>query len=101
MSLSGSGATYFAAERFIGIDSFSFAALDGETDSNLGTVSVNVASGDCVLAARPTVPRAVRPNSIVSFHANAALSKCEGVTEFDWDFGDGSVHASESAACHA
>lgn len=100
VSLSNAVATYFAAENFIGDDSFSFSALDGETDSNLGTVNINVASGDCVLGAQPAVPRAARPNSIVSFHANAAFSRCEGVIDFDWDFGDGSARASESDVCH-
>ena len=43
--LSGSTATYYPDAGFTGADSFTFAASDGYTDSNLGTVSVAVGGG--------------------------------------------------------
>ena len=42
VALSGAVATYFPEPGYTGPDLFTFAANDGFTDSNLGTVSVNV-----------------------------------------------------------
>ncbi len=42
VALSGSTATYFPFDGYQGADSFTFAAWDGSTNSNLGTVSVTV-----------------------------------------------------------
>lgn len=42
VALNGRQATYFPEPGFVGIDSFTFAAWDGSTDSNLGRVSVTV-----------------------------------------------------------
>jgi len=52
--LTGTTATYFPEPGFGGSDAFTFAAWDGQTDSNLATVSVTVmphgdANGDGVL----------------------------------------------------
>ncbi len=43
--LQGTRATYFPDTAFSGADSFTFAAWDGSTDSNLATVSVQVGGG--------------------------------------------------------
>jgi hypothetical protein len=101
VSLNGNTATYFPDTEFIGVDSFSYAALDGETDSNLATVEVSVNPGECLLTALPFAPRAALPNREVPFRANAALSQCEGAVEFEWDFGDGTTHETTSEVCHA
>jgi hypothetical protein len=42
VALDGATATYLAFEGFSGVDGFTFAAWDGWTDSNLGTVTVMV-----------------------------------------------------------
>ena len=42
VALAGNLATYFPEQGYTGPDHFTFAAFDGFTDSNLGTVSVNV-----------------------------------------------------------
>jgi hypothetical protein len=42
VGLSGRTATYFPESGFSGSDSFTFAAWDGSTDSNLGSVAVSV-----------------------------------------------------------
>jgi len=42
VGLSGSAATYFPDLGFSGADSFTFAAWDGSTDSNLGTIAITV-----------------------------------------------------------
>ncbi len=40
-------AVYRANSGYIGSDSFTYAAWDGKTDSNLGTVTVNVGAASC------------------------------------------------------
>ena len=100
VSLRGNTATYYPDAEFIGSDSFTYSALDGETDSNLASVEVTVDPGDCVLTSQPAAPRAALPNSLAPFRANAALARCEGVIGFEWDFGDGTPHAVESNVCH-
>ncbi len=56
VALSGRRATYIPAPGFQGQDPFSFAAWDGKTDSNLGTVQVVVSGGvpSPTATARPT-----------------------------------------------
>ena len=44
VGLVGTTATYFPETGFSGVDTFTFAAWDGDTDSNLGTVVVQVTS---------------------------------------------------------
>jgi len=57
--LSGTMATYFPDDGFSGIDAFTFAAWDGSTDSNLGTVTVTVGEG----GALPTATRTSTPTT--------------------------------------
>jgi hypothetical protein len=100
VNLSGNMATYYPSPGFVGIDSFTYAAWDGSTDSNLGTVDVTVTSGNCALTASTFVPTAAFPDSPVPFRATAPLSRCVGPIVYDWDFGDGSPHSSETNVCH-
>jgi Bacterial Ig domain len=44
-ALSGRQATYYPESGYQGADGFTFAAWDGQTNSNLGTVSVEVGAG--------------------------------------------------------
>jgi hypothetical protein len=44
VALQGVTATYYPSAGFAGSDSFTFAASDGATDSNLGTVTIGVAN---------------------------------------------------------
>lgn len=48
VGLSGSTATYYPEAHFSGTDVFTFAAWDGETDSNLGQVTVDVSQADVI-----------------------------------------------------
>ena len=50
VGLSGATATYYPDRGFSGLDTFTFAAWDGDTDSNLGTASVTVAFIDAIFA---------------------------------------------------
>ncbi len=52
VALAGAVATYVPDEGFTGTDSFTWAAFDGDTDSNLATVTVDVGRPD----APPPVP---------------------------------------------
>lgn len=45
VGLAGTAATYFPESNYRGADSFTFAAWDGQTDSNLATVQINVTPG--------------------------------------------------------
>ncbi len=60
VGLNGTLATYFPFTGFSGADSFTFAAWDGSTDSNLGTVSITVNGGGSTptptLTATPAIP---------------------------------------------
>ena len=66
--LSGTSATYFPEPGFAGGDSFTYAAWDGSTNSNLGTVSVTVGgaacSGDCNGDGEVTIDELIRAVNI-------------------------------------
>lgn len=100
VSLDGRLATYYPAAGFVGNDSFTYAAWDGSTDSNLGTVNVNTRAGTCVLRVGATAPTAAVPDVPVPFGASAALTGCDGAIAYDWDFGDGTAHAFDTGPCH-
>lgn len=59
VGLNGKQATYFPDAGFTGNDPFTFAAWDGSTDSNLGTVSVSVTGGSTGPTATPTMTATV------------------------------------------
>jgi hypothetical protein len=100
-SLNGNVATYFPAAGFFGSDTFTYSAWDGFTDSNLGNVTATVNPGNCTLTATATAPTAVFPNALAPFRATASLAQCVSTGfVYDWDFGDGSPHASGTNTCH-
>ena len=99
-SLTGNTATYFPEPGFVGSDSFTYAAWDNSTDSNLGTVGLTTTSGQCVLTASTLAPTAALPNSPVPFRATAVLTQCASAITYDWDFGDGSPHRSGTNVSH-
>lgn len=100
VSLSGAAATFFPERSFVGSDSFTYAAWDGSTQSGLGTVALASVSGPCVLSASALVPTAAFPAATVPFRAAATLSQCASAISYDWDFGDGSPHASGTNVSH-
>ena len=63
--LNGTTAEYFPEAGFAGSDSFTFAAWDGSTDSNLGTVSVSVSTAAPIPSppATPTAPASPTPSA--------------------------------------
>jgi hypothetical protein len=100
VSVLGNVATYFPAPGFVGTDSFTYSAWDNAADSNLGTVTVTTFAGQCSLTASTLAPTAAFPKSTVPFRVSATLSQCTGAISYDWDFGDGSPHASGTNVSH-
>jgi len=98
--LGGMQATYSPAVGFVGTDFFTFAAWDGATDSNLGTVTVTVTAATCTLSLEAAVPSSAAAGDPVTFQVTPTASGCTGVPTFDWDFGDGTAHANEQNPSH-
>ncbi len=53
VGIAGKDATYFPDGAFAGQETFTFAAWDGKSDSNLGTVTVTVSDGTCPAVIAP------------------------------------------------
>ena len=100
VSLTGDRATYFPETGFVGEDAFTYAAWDGDNDSNLARVDVTVEPADCALAATARVPAAAAPGDLVPFNGSLSLAGCDGAMTCDWDFGDGTDHSAETNAVH-
>jgi hypothetical protein len=98
--LVGNLLTYFPADGFVGTDSLTFAAWDNSANSRLATGTIAVVSGPCLLSVQTMVPTAAFPNSTVPFRAAATLTQCNSPITYDWDFGDGSAHASGTNLTH-
>ena len=94
-------ATYFADPGYVGGDTFTFAANDGFSDSNLGTGTVTVAPGPFSIAAVADVPPTWPAGWPAPFGAVATPSNTTATVTYDWDFGDGSPHGTNPYASHA
>ncbi|MEJ2078671.1 MAG: Ig-like domain-containing protein [Acidobacteriota bacterium] len=70
VSLSGTQATYFSFAGFSGSDTFTYAAWDGSTNSNLGHVQVQVSPGQ--VNTPPSVDAG--PNQVVNAGSTVALT---------------------------
>jgi hypothetical protein len=79
VGLAGAEATYFPDSGFNGDDAFTFAAWDGSTDSNLGTVSVVVSGiacgGDCNTDGHVSVDELIRGVDITL--GTLPMTECE------------------------
>ena len=89
VGLTGATATYYPFLNFTGADSFTFAAWDGKKDSNLGTATVTVGEGACVLVCESLVPSSAASRTKLPFWANASVSNCVSEISYVWNFGDG------------
>jgi len=92
VGLVGTTATYYPFDGFTGSDSFTYAAWDGSTNSNLGNGSVTVeGSGPpvCTVGCSATVDATGLVGGPVSFSGSADPSDCAGEAGYEWDFGDG------------
>ena len=79
--LVGSVATYYPEPGYAGADRFTFAAWDGSTDSNLGTVSLSVsapASGPDLVASWKTAPVQVCTTTRCTLRSGRAIVRNAG-----------------------
>ncbi|HEY2773262.1 MAG TPA: Ig-like domain-containing protein [Candidatus Binatia bacterium] len=92
--LEGTLATYIPEPGYAGADSFTFAAWDGSTDSNLATVTIDVAGrmcGDCTGDGRLSAG-----DALAVLHAAVGIFNCAlQVCDFN---GSGAVTASDALA---
>jgi len=93
-------ATYFADPGFVGTDTFTFAANDSYTDSNLGTGTVSVAPGPIALTAVAHVPPSYPASWPVAFAVVPTPVNTTAPATFDWSFGDGSPHNTNQFSTH-
>lgn len=101
VGLSNNVATYFADAGYVGTDAFTFAAYDGAKNSNLATGTVAVAQGPFSLTAQAHVPTNYPANWPAAFGVFASASNVVAPITYDWQFGDGSPHATNQFAKHA
>ena len=91
--LAGTQATYVSDVGFSGTDSFTYAARDAATDSNLATVTVTVTAVACTLSVATSVPATATVGEVVAFAVTPTTNGCPGAVTYDWDFGDASAHS--------
>jgi len=101
VALASTVAVYFPEAGFVGADSFTFAANDGSTDSNLATVSLTVGVSPCTLTCDGTVPAAAAVGSAVPYTGSATATGCGAPASYEWDYGDGSSPATTQNPSHA
>ncbi len=95
--LTGTRATYYPDASFTGTDTFTFAAWNGSTDSNLGTVTVTVAGGStCTVTAQATAPSTGTVGQPLAFQGSATSQGCSTTPAFAWTFGDGSTSSQQN-----
>jgi hypothetical protein len=99
-ALASTVAVYFPDAEYVGTDAFTFAANDGGTDSNLATVSLTVGASPCALACNGTVPDGATVGSSVGFTGLATATGCGSAVNYEWNFGDGSSHATTPNPSH-
>jgi PKD repeat protein len=102
VGLSGTVATFYPFPGFTGDDTFTYAAWDGSTNSNLATGAVNVSGGgsSCSITCSATADPTGLVDQPASFSGSATLTDCLDDPTFEWDFGDGDT-ASGADVTHA
>ncbi|MCO7223255.1 DUF1566 domain-containing protein [Pleionea sp. CnH1-48] len=94
VSLSDNKATYTPNENFSGTDSFKFKVNDGSADSNIATVTINVASvNDAPPVANAGGNKEITLGGVVHFDASESYDE-EGIVSYQWSL-DGSVLSTE------
>jgi hypothetical protein len=99
VGVSGSVATYFPNNGFVGTDKFTFAVYNGSRNSGLGTGTVAVAQGPITIGLTPRVPPAHPAKWPVAFALRTSVTNSVLTPVFDWNFGDG-VHSSQQFPTH-
>jgi len=90
--VAGTTATYIPDAGFSGTDTFTYAAWDGQADSNLGTMVISVGGlSPCTVGCSATAPATGIVGETVTFSASASATGCTGSPVYSWSFGDGAV----------
>lgn len=100
VGLSNNVATYFPNPGYVGTDTFTFSAYDGNKNSNLGTSVVSVAQGPYSISAVGYVPPSYPANWPAPFAAVPAVSNNATPVTYDWNFGDATPHSTNQFATH-
>jgi PKD repeat protein len=103
VGLVGAVATYFPAAGFSGADTFTYAASNGSTESNLATVTMTVGGGTsvCTITSTALAPATGIAGTAVAFTGSATPSNCTGSVAYSWNFGDGSALSSSQSPSHS
>jgi hypothetical protein len=101
VGLTGSNAVYAPFPNFIGVDTFTFAAWDGEKDSNLGVGTITVTEGPCLLTGITYAPDRAAAHVELPFWASHIVDGCASPLTWQWDFGDGAVASGTPEPTHA
>ena len=100
VGLSNNVATYFANAGFVGTDTFTFAAYNGQKNSNLGTGTVAVVQGTYSITSVGYVPPSYPAGWPVPFAVVPTVSNNAAPVAYDWNFGDGSPHGTNRYVTH-
>ena len=100
VGLSNTVATYFPNPGYVGTDTFTFAAYNGQKNSNPGTGAISVAQGPFSLTAIGYVPSSYPAGWPAPFGVVPAVSNNATPATFNWDFGDGTPHGTNQFATH-
>ena len=102
VGLVGAVATYFPSAGFGGADTFTYAASNGTSDSNLATVTITVGGGTsvCTVTSSASAPATATVGAAVAFTGSATPSNCSGSVAYSWNFGDGSALSSSQSPSH-
>ena len=83
----------------VGAPAVDFDGLPRDAAPDLGAYEVR-SSAPCALECSATVPSTAGPGTPVAFSGTASSSDCSGTPAYDWDFGDGSAHATTREPVH-
>jgi len=101
VGLLGNVATYLPFPDFHGSDSFTFAAWDGSTDSNLGTGVVTVLPNACTLSCGAVVADYGTLGLDAQFTGYSESVGCTDQPRYEWTFGDLSPMATGEEVSHS
>jgi PKD repeat protein len=84
-----------------GTYTWTLTATSGTTTCvKTGTLTIT-AEPPCALTCTASVATTPQVGAMVTFYGTATATGCSGTPAYDWDFGDGSAHASTDQAWHA
>jgi hypothetical protein len=101
VGVSNNVATYYPDPGFVGTATFTFAANDTFSDSNLATGTVAVAQGPFSLGVVAHVPPTYPAAWPVAFGVVPAVTNSSASVTFLWSFGDGTTTDTNQFAQHA